>query len=231
MTKITLDSRLSSMADLVRQGAVFADIGTDHGFLPVFLLLSGRIERAILTDVNEGPLSSAALTVKQYGLTERVKLILTDGLSRLDGEGATDIAICGMGGDLIARIISESEFIRRTGVRLILQPMTRQATLRKALAAIGFEIVRERYSFSAGKYYLGLAAEFCGEQRDIGETEAELGSMGFLPEDREAYLGYMRGKARSYDKAIEGRRLAGEDITELSRLRGAAEALIKTAEK
>ena len=217
------------MADLVRQGAVFADIGTDHGYLPVFLLLSGRISRAVLTDVNEGPLSSAEETVKEYGLSDRVTLILADGLHGIDNEGVTDVAVCGMGGDLIARIISEAPFLKAEGMRLILQPMTRQATVRKALYSLGFEIVAERYSYCTGKYYVGIAAEYCGAQKELSPSEAELGVLGFLPEDREAYIGYMKGKLRSYERAIDGRRLAGEDSEELLILCKSAKSLIEDA--
>ena len=229
MNKINLDNRLESMADLVRQGAVFADIGTDHGYLPVFLLLSGRIDRAILTDVNEGPLSTALATVKEYGLESKVKLVLADGLAGLEEEGITDVSVCGMGGELILRIISDADFLRREGVRLILQPMTRQASLRARLYELGFQIVSERYSFSHGKYYLGIAAEYSGVKKELTAVEAELGFVGFLEKDREAYLGYMRAKALSYEKAILGKRTAGEETSGLEGLLSVARKLIADA--
>ena len=206
------------MADLVRQGAVFADIGTDHGYLPVFLLLSGKIERAILADVNEGPLSTAMATVEEYGVADRTKLILADGLCGLENEGATDIAVCGMGGDLIARIISEAEFIRRPGIRLILQPMTKQAVLRETLCSLGFEIKAERYSENAGKHYLGLCAEYTGAKRKLTTTEAHFGAVGCISQDKEAYLGYMKTRIRAYERAIRGKKSAGEDTSEFELL-------------
>ena len=218
------------MADLVRQGAVFADIGTDHGYLPLFLLEEGRIDRAILTDVNEAPLSSARATVSERGFSERVKLVLTDGLMGLENEGATDIAICGMGGDLISRIISEASFIRKKGVRLLLQPMTRQGTLRETLSELGFEIKTERYSESSGKYYLGIAAEYTGVTKTLTRIEAELGNGSFLPRDREAYLGYIKAKLRAYERIADGRRLAGEDTVKTEELISRAAELIGSLE-
>ena len=109
MINSSLDKRLLSCADYVRAGAVFADIGTDHGYLPLFLLRSGRIERAYLSDVNEGPLSSARANAASEGLLDRCEFTLADGAAALSGKGITDYAICGMGGELIASIIDAAE--------------------------------------------------------------------------------------------------------------------------
>ena len=230
MTKLNLDNRLSSMADLVRQGAVFADIGTDHGYLPVFLILEGRVERAVLGDVNAGPLATARATAEDFGVSDRVKLVLTDGLTGLSDEGLTDIAVCGMGGDLIARILSDAPFIKNNGIRLILQPMTRPGVLRRALASLGFEIVSERYSISQGKYYVGFAAEYRGEAREMTLYEAELGLGDFLPSDKDAYIGYLQGRIRAYTGAIDGKSAAGESLGDLPCLKDYAEKLISRAE-
>ena len=85
-----LDVRLCSCADLVRQDAVFADIGTDHAYLPIYLLKSGRIKKAYCSDINKGPLATAADNVKDNGLSDRVELILTDGAAALSDKGITE---------------------------------------------------------------------------------------------------------------------------------------------
>ena len=100
MATSRIDARLLSAAEYVRAGAVFADIGTDHGYLPVFLLKNGIIERAVLTDINEHPLESARESVRAEGLSDRVDFYLTDGALGLEGLGITDVAVCGMGGEL-----------------------------------------------------------------------------------------------------------------------------------
>ena len=89
MKALTLDGRLSSVGKFVRQGAVFADIGTDHGYLPLALLRNGIIERAILSDINEGPLSSAMENARSAGLSDRCSFHLGDGAKELSGLGIT----------------------------------------------------------------------------------------------------------------------------------------------
>ena len=208
MRGTVLDARLMSAAKLVRQGAVFADIGTDHAYLPIFLLECGRIERAVLSDVNRGPLDSALSNVCEHGLGDRVELVLTDGAAALAGKGITDYAVCGMGGELIARIVSDAPHLRERGVRLILQPMSRQAILRRELAGLGFAPVLEKYSYADGKHYVCMLYEYSGESREIDPISAEL---GLIPEDedREACIGYLESKLRSAIRARDGKLSGG----------------------
>ena len=98
----TPDSRLRAAAGFVRQGAVFADIGTDHAYLPVFLCREKRVCHAYACDIVEGPLKSAVAHIEESGFRDLITPVLTDGLTGLDDKGITDIAICGMGGELIA---------------------------------------------------------------------------------------------------------------------------------
>lgn len=214
MINSSLDKRLLSCADYVRAGAVFADIGTDHGYLPIFLLKAGRIERAYLSDVNEGPLSSAERNVRSEGLSRKCEFVLTDGAAALSDKGITDYAICGMGGELIARIIDDAPHLKRTGTRLILQPMTKQEHLRRYLAKNGFCVIGERYSFDSGKYYLTLCAEYSGECRELSDDEAELGTETVHDGDRVEYLGFLQGKRRAVQKAITGKKAGGHECTE-----------------
>ena len=149
-----LNARLLSAAELTRQGACLADIGTDHAYLPLFLLSEGRISFAYATDINEGPLSSARKNAEEYAFADKMEFILTDGAAALRGKGITDYTICGMGGELIRDIIDRAEHLKDAGVNLILQPMSRQEKLREYLASHGFRIVKESYSYDAGKYCL-----------------------------------------------------------------------------
>lgn len=211
MINSTLDKRLLSCADYVRAGAVFADIGTDHGYLPIFLLKSGRIERAYLSDVNDGPLSSARRNALEEGLIHKCEFFLADGAAVLSGKGITDYAICGMGGELIARIIDDAPHLKDGSVRLILQPMTKQEHLRRYLASAGFTIIRERFSYDSGKYYVTMVAEYCGELREISFEEAELGLETSHEEDRVEYLGFLEGKRKAARTALMGKMAGGYD--------------------
>ena len=205
MINTTLDKRLLSCADFVRAGAVFADIGTDHGYLPLFLLREGRIKRAYLSDVNKGPLSSAERNAAAEGLSDTCEFILTDGAAALKDKGITDYAICGMGGELISRIIEDAPHLFTKGIRLILQPMTKQECVRRLLASRGFTLVDERFSYDSGKYYATVVAEYTSEQWEISDADAELGFDIPHTLDRVEYLGYLEGKKKATLKALGGK--------------------------
>lgn len=137
-----LSPRLQAVADQVPEGAVFADIGTDHAYLPVWLLLNGRIDHAIAADLREGPLARARETAAQYGVTDRVSFRLCDGLTGIRA-GETDmIAIAGMGGETIASILAAAPWTREC--KLLLQPMTSFPDLRFWLQQNGYMIENEK---------------------------------------------------------------------------------------
>ena len=211
MANNQIDPRLSSAASLVRAGAVFADIGTDHGYLPVFLLSSGRIKYAYLSDVNAGPLNKARENVANAGLENKCSLLLADGASALSGLGITDYAICGMGGELIADIIERAPHLFDGDVRLILQPMSRQEHLRRALYRLGFHIIDEKYSLSDGKRYVCICAEFSGTVRDISDSLMYLGPDLSHNGDREAYLAYLNAKREGFERIAAAKSAAGID--------------------
>ncbi len=221
MINSSLDKRLLSCADYVRAGVVFADVGTDHGYLPIFLLKSGRISRAVLSDINAGPLNSAIRNVSDAGLSDRCEFVLTDGVAALDGKGITDYAISGMGGELISDIIDAAPHLKQFGIRLILQPMTKQAHLRRYLASNGFSVFEERYSYADGKYYVTIAAEYSGEVRNIGMEEAELGAISDHTLDRVEYLGFLEAKLGACERMIDGKRQGGLSVTDDERRRDA----------
>ena len=208
--KHPIGKRLLSAAEFVRQGAYFADIGTDHAYLPLFLLEEGKIERAVCADINAGPLESARNNAEEYGLSERILFRLTNGAIGLSDMCITDYAICGMGGELITEIIEASEHLKRPDVRLILQPMSKQAHLRRYLAACGFATVGESYSYDSGKYYLCLAAEYTGEPVEIDDFEAEFGTPSFAADLSTEMKGYFDEKIRALEKAARGKIKGGE---------------------
>ena len=226
MNGITLDDRLLSAAEYVRQGAILADIGTDHAFLPIFLLKSGSISRAVLADVNEGPLAAAKQNCIINGVLDRVELHLTDGAQALSTLGITDYTICGMGGELIARIIESAPHLMTEGVRLILQPMTRQGALRSSLARLGFIILSETYTEVDGKHYVTMLAEYEGTPREPGYVECELGAPREI-KNQAAHLSYLLAKERSLTRQLQGKEKSGIVDDELVLLIGAVREKIK----
>lgn len=208
MSKSALNARLLSAAEMTRQDATFADIGTDHAYLPLFLLDEGRIKYAYCCDINEGPLDSARRNAEERGRLDKCEFILTDGAAVLSGKGITDYAICGMGGELISDIIDRAPHLKDSSVNLMLQPMTRQEKLREYLAAEGYTIVKESYSLDAGKYYVCLLAVYTGKCREISELEAIVGSPDSEYINREMRLCYLASKLKSVERAYEGKRQA-----------------------
>ena len=211
--KSALNARLLSAAELTRQNATFADIGTDHAYLPLFLLDGGRIDYAYCCDINEGPLASARRNAEERGRLDRCEFILTDGASVLSGKGITDYAICGMGGELIADIIERAPHLRDSSVNLILQPMSRQEKLRAYLAASGFTVISESYSFDAGKYYVCLLATYSGKSREISDFESLVGSPESTFIGKTCRRAYLEAKLKSLERAFAGKRAAGDSDT------------------
>ena len=221
-----LDARLSTALDFVRTGAVVADIGTDHAYLPAALVLSGRAVSAIAADINPGPLVHAAETVAKYGLADRITLRETDGLHGLEGMGVTDILIFGMGGELIARIIDEAPLACSSGIRLILQPMTKHAELRNWLCSHGFAIRGERLSQAAGKIYQTICAGYTGKNTALSPLEAELGPCN-LTEGSALLCDLMAHKIKVLTARLDGRRSVGLPDGEDGEMLAAMQAWLK----
>ena len=211
---ITLDGRLSCAASLVRNDSVVADIGTDHAYLPIYLLSRGTAKFAIASDVNRGPLDRAVAHAEEYGMTDRMRFTLADGLCGIEPEkeGVTDIVICGMGGELIAKIIGASDYTKKSGVRLILQPMTCAAELREFLAENGYEIVTERLCKAAGKIYTCIAAEYDGQKRNFDAVELLLGTHHIAAHDP-LFRDFASSFAQKYETKINGLKTGGHDTS------------------
>ena len=140
---IELSKRLSLIAQFVNEGSSVCDVGTDHGYLPAFLYLSGRCKSVSATDINEKPLLSARNNLDRLG-ANGVKLVLCDGLAGVTRDDADTVIIAGMGGEVISGIIARAEFLRDDTVSLVLQPTTAAKELRLFLAQKGFAVEREK---------------------------------------------------------------------------------------
>ena len=114
---ITLTPRLSAVASLVKGGGIIADIGTDHGYLPIYLLQKGIVNGAIAADIGKEPLKNAERSVCQYELTDKIKLRLSDGLREFSPDDAEEIIFAGMGGTLIAEKLKETDWIKTNKIQ------------------------------------------------------------------------------------------------------------------
>ncbi len=186
-TPFSLDSRLSLCADFVRVGAKLADIGTDHAYLPVHLVLSGRIESAIAADINPEPLSRGKQTIEKYNAEDKVSTRLCNGLEGIEPHEVTDIVIAGMGADTIIGIISCAQWLKDKNKRLILQPMTKGERVIEYLYSSGFEITEQRGCIAEGKPYSVMCVEHTGHTNPCTELFTYLGKLHpeLYEEDRE----------------------------------------------
>ena len=114
-----------------------------------------------------------------------------------------------MGGELISDIVTRAEFFKRDKVRLILQPMSRQAHLRRTLTSLGYKILDEAYSSDSGKFYVTILAEYVGVSSSYDEFFYEFGALSEAKELSSSALGYLEGKKRALKKAIEGKKQGG----------------------
>ena len=173
MADIILDNRMTCIAECVPYGAVLADIGTDHGKLPVYLVKTGKINRAVAADINEMPLQKAVNNINKYGLQNSIDTFLTDGLHGIERFSPDCVVIAGMGGELIAQILDEST-LANDGIKYILQPMTKEDVLSKYLCGNGYTITDE-HIVNEGKLYRIICAVHSGENIKMTEAEHALG--------------------------------------------------------
>lgn len=155
---IRLDNRLQTMAELIPEGKVLADIGTDHGYLPTALVLAGKFPRAIASDKNEEPAMAALRTVRAAGLSDAISVRTGDGLSSLAAGEADVISISGMGGALMREILSANLAVFQAAKALVLQPQSAAAKLRGWLYDRGWHIEAEALAEEAGHIYTMLRA-------------------------------------------------------------------------
>ncbi|MBC8535638.1 class I SAM-dependent methyltransferase [Feifania hominis] len=228
---IKLTERLMAAASQVRPGAVLADVGTDHAYLPVYLLEQGICRRAVASDLREGPLAHARRTVENSGFAERVKLVLCDGLEAVPHD-VTDIVIAGMGGETILSILKAAPFVKQGDKRLILQPMTDLPLVRRSLADDGFAIVRETLAVEQGRFYVVMTLHYAGQPQNLGfreqyligpcEAPAEI-VRRYLAKLRRKYAIQAEGLRRSATEQSDRLRLLDEILAEITKMEGELE--------
>ena len=160
-----LSKRLQAVARLVTPGSRLADVGTDHGYVPIWLFEQGQILSAIAMDLRKGPLERAREHIQMHGLDAHIETRLSDGLDKLLPGEADSIVIAGMGGMLVVKILSQGQKVLSSVKELILQPQSDLDAVREYLHRTGFVIVKEDMIFEDGKYYPMMKAVH-GENTD-----------------------------------------------------------------
>ena len=171
---MNIGDRLEAIGKLVPQGCVLADIGTDHAYLPVWLLEQGKIASAIAGDIAEGPCLAAKNTVSMHGMKGKVEVRLGSGLKVLQAGEADCIAIAGMGASTMIEILEADMSLAVEAKRLVLQPMAGAASLRKWLIQNGWHIVTEDL-VADGRHLYEIMAVERGESEAFSDAVLEIG--------------------------------------------------------
>lgn len=213
--KLDITNRLLAVASFVRNGSYFIDVGTDHAYLPIYLIQNEKTERALASDINEGPCESAERHIAECGLSEKISVRKANGLCGISSSGMTDIAIAGMGGALIAEILAKADFIKDENVRLILQPMRNAPDLRRYLCENGFRIIGESLAREDERIYEIICAQYCGCAVPYTELSLLLGekNMENKKEDPALFNAFCEKNAAALTKKINGMQEGGADAS------------------
>lgn len=205
---IQLSKRLQMVADLVPKSEIAADVGTDHGYLAVWLLQNGRADRVFATDIHKGPLSRARQTAAEYGLREQIETHLCDGLQFPGAKRTETVVIAGMGGETMISILSAAPWTKQ-GMTLILQPQSKRPELEQWLYENGYTITDAKLCLDAGKLY--LAIEVHGKP-----SEKSLSAEVFLLRNHDSLFSqFLSQEMQKMEYALKGMEQAERDLSEL----------------
>ncbi len=154
---MTLSKRLETIIDLVPKSKTACDIGCDHAYVAIELVLREKVSKVYAMDINEGPLAIADKNVKTSGLNRRIKLLLSDGLNKLE-EACETIIIAGMGGALIEKILRDDVAKVLKAKSLVLSPQSEEGKVRSLLYELGFFIEEEKVVEDLDKIYFVIKA-------------------------------------------------------------------------
>ena len=215
---VRLSKRLQAVADFVPPGCRPVDVGTDHAYLPIYLVQVGKADEALAADVREGPLERAKAHIARAGLEDHVHTRLSDGLSAISPQDGDVLILAGMGGMLTIRILRGGDI---SGFRmLVLAPQSDLASLREALREMNLRIAKETLVQEDGKYYPVLCVVH-GPDADMDPVRMQYGKQ-LVPQARETMLRYLRTERENLLAAISqitsnaaGHEAAGERLKTL----------------
>lgn len=148
-----LSVRLQAVADMVTEGTKVADVGTDHAYIPIYLVEHDKNPSAIAMDINRGPLKKAEENISSHNLENKIETRLSDGLKQLHLGEADSVVIAGMGGGLVVNIMEEGTLHKKYVKEWILQPQSEISKVRQYLNENGYCIVEENMVIDEGKFY------------------------------------------------------------------------------
>lgn len=200
--KLPICKRLLACAAMVPEHARVADVGTDHGYLPIYLLAQGLCTRVIASDLREKPLQTARRNAGLYGTAEQTDFVLSDGLQAIAKDSFDTLICAGMGGDCIAGILDAAPWLRSEAYTLILQPQSSGNDLRRYLGAEGFCIEEERL-VQDGRFLYAVMRVRYGGGRALSPGE-QYASPALLASASPLLLPYLTRIERSLRQTVAG---------------------------
>ena len=202
--------RIEKILSLIDSRIGVADVGTDHGLLPVSLALHGYQGNLFATDLHSLPLQAARRQAEEAGVKDRIRFCLTDGLDGLDPSVLDTIVIAGLGGDCICSILDRAEWTMDPLYQMILQPMTKAEVLRFWLCNNGYEIKAEDLVRENGRVFRILSVQFSGNNTPITDAELYLGKINLI-NDEEAFDDLLEQEINRMQKKAEGIPASGKN--------------------
>ncbi|MHC8517075.1 tRNA (adenine(22)-N(1))-methyltransferase [Sporosarcina sp. ITBMC105] len=217
MNSEKLSNRLMAVASFVESGAIVADIGSDHAYLPCFLVNAGKINKAIAGEVVKGPYESAVKNVKKNGLDNAITVRLANGLHAIQEADAVDtVTIAGMGGPLIASILEEGSSQLQTVSRIIAQPNIHALAIRQWAIKNNWKLVDEEIIKEDHKIYEVLVLE----RGEASYNEAEMLVGPFLAKKRSSvFLEKWERELVEWQRIVQELQQAGESSNILMKKR------------
>lgn len=185
---INITERLKKCGAMVEKGSKIADVGTDHAYLPIYLIKEKKATHAIACDLREGPLENAKKNIKKFGLEEKIETRLSNGLENIKENEADEVIIAGMGGILISEILENCTWENKINKKFILQPMNHEKDLRVYLAKNGYETENEEAVNCMGKSYVVIKTNFTGKAYSLTDLEKYIGSLKAENEPSVCYI-------------------------------------------
>ena len=204
-----ISKRLMTVASLVSEGNILADIGTDHGYVPIYLVEQGKIPRAIAMDINAGPLACAKEHIAEHGMSDYIETRLSDGLEALlEGEAET-LLLAGMGGGLAIYILEKGQAVARSACELVLQPQSELERVRGFLEQNDYVTDEEDMICEGGKFYPMMRVHYeagSGEKKKSGYIDPHLSQRygeKLLSQRHPVLLEYLKKECSVYQNIYE----------------------------
>jgi len=213
-----LSDRLQAVASMVTENSRLADVGTDHGYIPIYLCEMGKIPSAIAMDVKKGPLLRAKMNIERYHMQEKIRTRLSDGVLKLNPDEADSVVIAGMGGTLVMKILEEGKKVLVDVKELVLQPQSELPKVRRFLMENGYVTEREEMVMEDGKYYPMMRVHFDASAVSHTDSFTEEQELEFrygkqlLTEKHPVLLAYLRWEAQIQQDILT--QLSGQPATE-----------------